>query len=280
VEARLRPQANGVHKLGIDDMVQKYAHLWPSSTLVITGTTGNLGCHLLSACLNDERVRRIYALNRPSTRATAEGHAKLFKERSLSTDVLFSSKVVFLQSEAHQEQLGLNDEMYSKVNTHFLTVVRYRPDICWCLQLCASVTHIFHLAWRLDFNLKLASFENSIRFTRQLLDLGLACRARARFIFASSVAVASSWPAANGPYPEEPVSDSKTVAGASGYGQSKFVSEQVRATLKSRRLLTILRSCSWTRQNAGWKPVHCGLGRLPAHARPASGRRRTGCRSS
>jgi nucleoside-diphosphate-sugar epimerase len=95
-------------------------------------------------------------------------------------------------------------------------------------QLCTSVTHIFHLAWRLDFNLKLTSFEMNIQGTRHLLDLALAARGRVRFIFTSSVSVASSWPLVKGPYPEEPVNDAGTVADASGYGQSKFVAEQVR----------------------------------------------------
>jgi nucleoside-diphosphate-sugar epimerase len=97
------------------------------------------------------------------------------------------------------------------------------------------VTHVFHLAWRLDFNLKLASFENNVRGTRRLLDLALASRARVRFLFASSVAVATSWPVAQGPYPEEPVTDTATASGASGYGQSKYVAEQVSAYISASR---------------------------------------------
>jgi nucleoside-diphosphate-sugar epimerase len=34
--------------------------------IVITGTTGGLGSHLLERCLADPHVERVYALNRPS----------------------------------------------------------------------------------------------------------------------------------------------------------------------------------------------------------------------
>jgi nucleoside-diphosphate-sugar epimerase len=91
------------------------------------------------------------------------------------------------------------------------------------------VTVIVHNAWRLDFNLALASFEPAIRGTRNLLDLAMksAHAAHIRMAFTSSVAVTQSWPRDAGPFPEEPQDNPQWCVG-NGYGESKYVCEQVR----------------------------------------------------
>jgi nucleoside-diphosphate-sugar epimerase len=91
------------------------------------------------------------------------------------------------------------------------------------------MTLIIHNAWRLDFNLTLPSFETSIRGTRHLLDLAIdsAQAAHVRVLFTSSIAVTQSWPRIRGPFPEEPQDDAHWCVG-SGYGESKYVCEQVR----------------------------------------------------
>lgn len=96
-------------------------------------------------------------------------------------------------------------------------------------QLQYSVTHIIHGAWRLDFNLTLASFESHIRGTRNFIDFARSSplASNIRFIFLSSVAAAQSWDASVGPYPEEFVEDVNFALGG-GYGESKYVSEMVR----------------------------------------------------
>lgn len=109
-----------------------------------------------------------------------------------------------------------------------------------------SVDVIIHTAWRLDFNLSLASFESSIRATRNLIDLARAAEPRfeaasktkhsasslstgadgVKFIFTSSVASALSWDQTKGAYPEEVVEDPKYAIG-NGYGEAKYVTERV-----------------------------------------------------
>jgi thioester reductase-like protein len=57
-----------------------------------------------------------------------------------------------------------------------------------------------------------------------------------RMLFTSSIAVSQSWPREQGAFPEEPQEDARWCVG-SGYGESKFVCEQVRApVVRSRRL--------------------------------------------
>lgn len=88
---------------------------------------------------------------------------------------------------------------------------------------------IIHNAWRLDFNLSLASFEPNVKATRNLVDLALDSRysSSLRFVFTSSIGSAQSWDRERGPFPEE-VQFDPSVAVGSGYGESKYVCERVR----------------------------------------------------
>lgn len=94
--------------------------------------------------------------------------------------------------------------------------------------MSASVNVVVHIAWRLDFNLSLASFESNIRGTHNLIKLvrsgGHA--EDVKFVFTSSVGVANAWSPAQGPYPDDVLPDTKYAAG-SGYGESKYVIERV-----------------------------------------------------
>jgi thioester reductase-like protein len=88
---------------------------------------------------------------------------------------------------------------------------------------------IVHGAWRLDFNLTLASFEGNVRGTRNLVDMARSSphAADIRFLFMSSVSSAQSWDRSNGSYPEETLLDASHAVG-SGYGEGKYVTERVR----------------------------------------------------
>lgn len=90
------------------------------------------------------------------------------------------------------------------------------------------MTVIIHSAWRLDFNLSLASFEPNVHGTRHLIDLARAgpYAGNVKFLFTSSIAQALRWDKSQGDYPEKVVSDAK-YAVAIGYGESKYVAERV-----------------------------------------------------
>lgn len=118
-------------------------------------------------------------------------------------------------------------------------------------QLRKSVTLIIHTAWRVDFNLSLASFEPTIRATRHLVDFARSARyaSSLRLIFTSSVAAAQSWDHSKGCCPEEIIDDASTAFG-NGYGESKYAVEQVpHARLRNLQiyLYSILDFCDmWT----------------------------------
>lgn len=87
---------------------------------------------------------------------------------------------------------------------------------------------IIHNAWRVDFNLTLPSFEDCIRATRNLINLGLASPEKEdlRFLFTSSVASVQRWDNSTDPVPEE-VQLNPSLAVGGGYGESKYVAERV-----------------------------------------------------
>lgn len=120
--------------------------------------------------------------------------------------------------------------------------------------MLSSVTLIIHNAWRLDFNLSVASFEDNIKGTTGLLDLALSSTnlTRPRVIFISSVGTIGRWgefgrtPA----IPEEPIQEPRISTG-SGYSASKYVVEKVRAAMSESKSVFL----SAQRCYRFWKPL-------------------------
>ncbi|KAF9235375.1 putative nonribosomal peptide synthetase [Melanogaster broomeanus] len=182
------------------------------AVVLLTGSTGGLGSFLLSRLLENPMVERVYALNRPSSSTAIEERQRLaFLDRGLSVDLLCSSKLVYVEADASQDRCGLSSALYDEAR-----IIR------------GSITIIIHNAWRLDFNLSLASFEPNIKATRNLVDFGLDSPRKnsLRFVFTSSVGSAQSWDPEKGPFPEEVQLDPSAAVGA-GYGESKYVCERI-----------------------------------------------------
>ena len=85
---------------------------------------------------------------------------------------------------------------------------------------------MLHNAWRVDFNLSLASFESHVSGVRNIVEFCASQTCPAKLLFTSSVSVAHRWDVASGPVPEEPLANPE-VATYNGYGASKYVAEQV-----------------------------------------------------
>ncbi|TDL22741.1 acetyl-CoA synthetase-like protein [Rickenella mellea] len=204
-------------------LVEKVAHSFPTHTpslciapqgrgdvVLVTGTTGCLGAHILTELARDPSVTRVYALNRVDAQKTLNA-----RERQLNTltkyDMDFSAidyaKVVFLEGELSKPDLGLPSVVYS--------------------DLVRSLTCIIHNAWKVDFNIPLSSFEPLLQGVRNLVDLALASPLSSppRFVFTSSVAVAQGW-RDKCAVPEVFVTD-PSVAIGTGYGESKWVAERI-----------------------------------------------------
>jgi hypothetical protein len=73
-------------------------------TLLITGTTGALGSHLLSQTAQDPTIQRIYALGRARSLAhLGEKHKMALESRGLSSELLNDPKVVLVVAETLDE---------------------------------------------------------------------------------------------------------------------------------------------------------------------------------
>ncbi|KAH9946609.1 hypothetical protein B0H21DRAFT_693457 [Amylocystis lapponica] len=202
----------------IEAMIAKYTVRLPHTftktarcdkdlVVVLTGSTGGLGSHLLAVLLQDARVVRVYALNRGT--GLSERQRRAFDDACLPVGLLTSPKLVLLEAEFMQEYFGLEPAVLD--------------------EICSSATHIVHNAWKVDFNLSLSSFESQIATSVRLLCLAPG----ARFVFTSSVSVAMGSVGVNsGPMREEPLHEPE-LAAVSGYAESKYVVEEVLANARN-----------------------------------------------
>ncbi|KAJ7845316.1 putative aminoadipate reductase [Mycena leptocephala] len=207
-------------KTAIEAMIAKYTtdrsplvsdspKLAGHSVVLLTGSTGSLGSQILASLIKDDRVKRIYAFNRPSERAltSSERHRAVFEDRGLDTSLLSSPKLSFVEGQTYEKDLGVAVNLYNKIRD--------------------SVTAIIHTAWMIDFNKALSSFEPHIRGTRNLIDFVLICPCAPRFVFTSSISAALAWDRALGACQEELTDLGGDVSATTGYGQSKFVAEHI-----------------------------------------------------
>ena len=87
-------------------------------TVLLTGTTGRFGSHILAQLLQRPNVVKVYALNREksgSDAALAARQREQFKLFGLDVGLLASEKVVFYAAQFDKEKLGLKDAQYQEV---------------------------------------------------------------------------------------------------------------------------------------------------------------------
>ncbi|KZV69420.1 acetyl-CoA synthetase-like protein [Peniophora sp. CONT] len=181
-------------------------------TVLITGTTGRFGCHILAQLIEDPRVAHIFALNRSSPGATPSNSGSVRKRMSAAFEswgldpiLLRSAKVTWLECDYAAPHLGLVASVYAKIKSH--------------------VTTIIHNAWRVDFNLELSSFEPLIAGVRRLIELaaGASVIGGARILFVSSISVLFGT-GSDREALEKPLTDARVSQGM-GYAESKWVAE-------------------------------------------------------
>ncbi|KAK0453913.1 hypothetical protein EV421DRAFT_2007167 [Armillaria borealis] len=206
-------------------MVQKYSKDFPvisekhsraltleaDKVVLVTGTTGGLGCHILANLVLDETVKHIYAVNRPGAVPVTRRQQQTFADHRLEVDM---EKVTMLEAD-----LSVETRVLDQASTYHLEMFKVFIVL---IQIQNSVTHIIHNAWRVDFNLGLSSFESNIRGLRKLIDVALV--SQARLVYTSSIGVFLNTPEDH-PLAEAPVN--ATVAQGTGYNESKWVSEEL-----------------------------------------------------
>ncbi|KAF8506283.1 male sterility protein-domain-containing protein [Hysterangium stoloniferum] len=193
-------------------------------TVLLTGSTGSLGSHVLDRLLDRPDVKHVYCLLRDGK--TLDHLKNAFKIRSLSVDKLVeeSDRIGVYSSDFSKRGLGLPLNILDRIQ--------------------ADVTHIFHCAWDLNFKLPLEKFESQhIGGVLNLIELARSSKRTRlpRFAFSSSIGAVSSYPKSS--IPERGFYD-PGVTGTTGYGQAKYISEVLidSASRTLRMPATIIRS--------------------------------------
>lgn len=222
--ASLRGQESTDHEDAIDRFVDLYA-IRPQdpgaatpdegSTILLTGSTGSLGIHVLAYLANAPSVARVICLNRTSLHSDSSQPEERVKQAAEAKGLHISawSKIKILQTDTAAPRLGLSNGEYDKI--------------------CDQVTHVLHNAWPMDFNRLLPSFEAQFQGLRNLLSLCRdvhACRptARPKLVFVSSIAVVGKYPEVHGEriVPEITMSENDCTDDF-GYAQAKLVCERI-----------------------------------------------------
>ena len=164
--------------------------------VLITGTTRGFGCDTLEHLLRDNNVARVYAFNRKGTQAPDRQRAQ-FVARGLDVSLLDSPKFVMVEAALHEQDFGIEDTMRDEIRTtvthimHNGEILPYLPSILCCARPDLSCLTI---AWKVDFNMAIQSFEPDIQGARNLVDLALGspCATPPPVIFVSSLGVFGS----------------------------------------------------------------------------------------
>ncbi|KAF8968163.1 hypothetical protein BDZ97DRAFT_1655638 [Flammula alnicola] len=223
-----------VKEATMKDMVGKYSKDFPvhrpsaspsldsPTTVLLTGTTGGLGCFILASLLSDPNLKRIYCLNRPSRDGQANlverQRAALIDKEISNSEIFESGRVVLLEGRLEEKGWGLDDAVYKEIRH--------------------SVTHIIHNAWPVDFNLSLTSFEPNIKGLRHLIDFSLSSPLSQppSLIFTSTIGVFQNLAHSEHNQLLELPIDAEVAIGT-GYTESKWVSEQILAAASANTTL-------------------------------------------
>ncbi|KAG6856431.1 putative NRPS-like protein biosynthetic cluster [Tephrocybe sp. NHM501043] len=185
--------------------------------VVLTGSTGSLGCFLLARLANDPEVSKVICLNRRHSGATTprQRQMDLMAKRGAYMSSYAWDKVVLHGAELSRSDFGLGENEFSEL---------------------LGTTHIIHNAWPVNFNRSLSSFEPHVRGLSNLVRLAVLSAGRrntgsapTRILFASSIAVAGRFPSLHphGPFEvPETVLEAVNSAGF-GYPDAKWVCERL-----------------------------------------------------
>lgn len=141
----------------IEAMIAKYAADLPTPkaravhapigapVVLLTGSTGNIGSHILAYLLSDSRIGRVYALNRPSSDPLGRLKAAL-ADRELPEALLDDPRFTSLVGDVTQDKFGLEDSQYTEV----CDSINASPDVefpnlyalnsCWLQSPMLSIT--------------------------------------------------------------------------------------------------------------------------------------------
>ncbi|KAJ7606318.1 male sterility protein-domain-containing protein [Mycena rosella] len=166
--------------------------------VLVTGTTGALGSHVIAQLLALPDISTVYAFNRPGSDLRARQRDSC--ETNGINIQLDSPKLKLLEGDLNLPPIRLSQEDMQTIRK--------------------NVTLIIHNAWQVNFNISLPSMEPLVAGTRKLIDFALASP------HPSAPRLSSSSPDWTGTPPRKPITDARTSVGL-GYSESKWVAETI-----------------------------------------------------
>jgi len=111
-------------------MVEKYSKNFPTSkhpksasskTVLISGSTGTFGAHILQSLVLDPSVSKVYALIRSNGLDVGQRQKQAFAERGIDIAILNESgKVVLLEAELSDQRFGLATDVFEEVMSYLI----------------------------------------------------------------------------------------------------------------------------------------------------------------
>jgi len=191
------------------------------NVVLLTGSTGNLGAHLLELLCKNSEVERVVCLismrflppKNQSSEALAARQREALSNRGIFLAPTAWSKIEFHDWQPGADLLGLGESEYQK--------------------LARAITHIFHGAWPMDFKRRIESFEPHIKVIHDLVQLGQIAhrawpRVKPKIMLASSIAaVGGISTEKNRVVVPEKLLDDPSSTLSMGYAKAKWVCEKV-----------------------------------------------------
>ncbi|KAK7419763.1 hypothetical protein QQX98_003135 [Neonectria punicea] len=183
--------------------------------VLLTGSSGSLGSHILANLVRSPNVKRVVVLLRKGKAAAPPVPGQKYDRSGLTArGIKLSeeewSKISSLDVDPTQEQLGLNPMVYG--------------------ALQENVTQIIHAAWPMNYLIRLPSFQYQFKFLQNLLQLATQGKGdtKRRFVFVSSIAAVAKVGLASGGklIAESPVEPVDAACGI-GYADGKLVCEKI-----------------------------------------------------
>lgn len=185
-----------------------------NAIVVLTGSSGSMGSHILANLARSPNVRRVVLLLRKAKGVPVVNPQKFDKSSLTSRGISLAdgevAKISVLEVDPTADKLGLDAMFY--------------------MGLQQNATHIIHAAWPMNYLIRLPSFQYQFKFLQNLLQLaaGGNLASKRRFVFVSSIAaVARVGLSTRGrPIPETPVDPVDAACGI-GYADGKLVCEMI-----------------------------------------------------
>jgi carbohydrate kinase (thermoresistant glucokinase family) len=202
----------------MQQLIQKYSTFRPHQprivseegrAVLVTGATGSLGAHVVAQLVKDLDIDQVICLVRASSPQNAKVRViSSMHQRGVYHTLhrMHRSKIIALPADLGHAGLGISAE--------------------WRERILCSVERVIHLAWAVNFNMEIQSFEKQhIAGVHNLIQTCLDSRRSepASFHFGSSVSSVAATPH----LVKESIEKDLSHAQGMGYARSKLVAENI-----------------------------------------------------